>query len=408
VVDKFNEKLSSDYLCMSSVPQVMVSSTFFDLKQVRANLARFLSEELGCRPLISEWPSFPIDPDADAIENCRRRVELDADILVLIIGGRYGYVDSQSSKSVTNLEYLAAHAKGIPVYAFVERQVLSLLSLWRTNQQVDFSVAVDDPRVFEFIEEVRDIHKVWMTEFDLAEEIVAALRWRFAHLALQGAQTARRARDSREYAVISQLQGIPLRIALEKPGYWEHKLFAEILILEIEARRVLAEQKRLRLTYGAYDWISYEGLKGWALARCAELQGLIHAFDVLINEEFRRAVGPPGQPGDLELLVFTARSLTALYQEAIEWSLRVRRTVGVDGLEKVVEAMQGFVDDLADKIRNFGPDLSQTIEEATIAVARGEKGVIRISLELSIPGIEKALLAINELVDRAMGRQLEP
>jgi hypothetical protein len=46
----------------------MISSTFFDLKQVRADLARFLEKELGCSPLVSEWSSFPIDPDADTIE----------------------------------------------------------------------------------------------------------------------------------------------------------------------------------------------------------------------------------------------------------------------------------------------------------------------------------------------------
>jgi hypothetical protein len=40
------------------------------------------------RPLLAEHPSFPIDPDAITIENCRRRVEQDADTLVLVIGGR--------------------------------------------------------------------------------------------------------------------------------------------------------------------------------------------------------------------------------------------------------------------------------------------------------------------------------
>lgn len=77
-----------------STPTVMVSSTFYDLSQVREELRKFLQDEVGYRPLLSEHPSFPIDPDADTIENCKRRVEQDADILVLIVGGRYGYVDA--------------------------------------------------------------------------------------------------------------------------------------------------------------------------------------------------------------------------------------------------------------------------------------------------------------------------
>jgi hypothetical protein len=92
----------------------MVSSTFYDLRQVRANLTRFITDEMGWIALLSELASFPVDPDADTIENCRRRVEQDADILIVVIGGRYGTVDFSATKSVTNLEYLAARAKGIP------------------------------------------------------------------------------------------------------------------------------------------------------------------------------------------------------------------------------------------------------------------------------------------------------
>jgi hypothetical protein len=75
---------------MAAIPHFMISSTLFDLKQVRADLSRFIVDELGSSVLASEWPSFPVDPDVDTIENCRRRVEREADILVLLIGGRTG------------------------------------------------------------------------------------------------------------------------------------------------------------------------------------------------------------------------------------------------------------------------------------------------------------------------------
>jgi hypothetical protein len=77
---------------MAKAPAVMVSSTFYNLRQIRTALARFIEDELGYRSLLSEYNSFPVDPDADTIENCWRRVEQDADILVLVIGGRYGSV----------------------------------------------------------------------------------------------------------------------------------------------------------------------------------------------------------------------------------------------------------------------------------------------------------------------------
>ena len=118
---------------MNTAPTIMVSSTFYDLRQIRTDLYTFISDNLGYIPLLSELPSFPVDPDVDTIENCRRRVEQNADIMVLVIGGRYGSIDSKTVKSITNLEFLAARAKGIPIYAFVDKSVLSILPVWKTN-----------------------------------------------------------------------------------------------------------------------------------------------------------------------------------------------------------------------------------------------------------------------------------
>src|SRR5574340_1093469 len=81
-------------------PSVFVSSTCYDLRQVRADLHSYL-ENAGLDPVLSEFPSFPVDPACPTITNCRKAVENRADILVLIIGGRYGSTDDQG-RSITN------------------------------------------------------------------------------------------------------------------------------------------------------------------------------------------------------------------------------------------------------------------------------------------------------------------
>ena len=91
---------------MRQIPTVMVSSTLYDLRQLRQDLTSFLQDSLGYRALLSELPSFPVSPDLDTTENCRRRVEEDADVLLLVVGGRYGSIDDRSGKSITNLEVL--------------------------------------------------------------------------------------------------------------------------------------------------------------------------------------------------------------------------------------------------------------------------------------------------------------
>lgn len=70
-------------------PSIFVSSTCYDLKQIRQDIREFIEADLGYEAILSEYNSFPIDPDKDTINNCLRVVEQRADIMVLIVGSRY-------------------------------------------------------------------------------------------------------------------------------------------------------------------------------------------------------------------------------------------------------------------------------------------------------------------------------
>ncbi|MEO8426597.1 MAG: DUF4062 domain-containing protein [Verrucomicrobiota bacterium] len=132
---------------------MFVSSTCYDLNKVRADMKRFL-ENMGLDPVRSETPAFPVSPQTSPVENCLRAVKERADIFVLIVGARYGSQNG-SGRSVTNLEYLEAKAKGIPVYVFVLKQILSVLPVWKMNPQANYQGTVDTPKLFEFVEMLR-------------------------------------------------------------------------------------------------------------------------------------------------------------------------------------------------------------------------------------------------------------
>lgn len=44
-------------------PAIFVSSTCYDLKQIRRNIQEFIENDLGYEAILSEYDSFPIDPD---------------------------------------------------------------------------------------------------------------------------------------------------------------------------------------------------------------------------------------------------------------------------------------------------------------------------------------------------------
>src|SRR5437773_7111428 len=118
-------------------PSVFVSSTCYDLSQVRLDLKRFI-EALGYEAVISEHPAFPVNPQVGTVINCVNAVRDRADLFVLIVGGRYG-TPVDGGRSVTNLEYLEARAKGIPIYVFVLEPILNTLKVWQSNAAGDFS-----------------------------------------------------------------------------------------------------------------------------------------------------------------------------------------------------------------------------------------------------------------------------
>lgn len=384
-----------------SVPCVMVSSTYYDLKQVRADLEQFLARDLGYRPLLSEFSSFPVDPDKNTVDNCKVRVEQHADIFVLVIGGRYGST-VDSARSVTNLEYLAARAKGIPIYVFIDKRVLALLPVWESTPDGDFSSAIGDKRVFAFIQEVRAKHSHWTFDFEIAQDIIEILKNQFAHLLKEGIRLRGRYEESKYQTTLSTLSGDAFTLALERPVGWEYLLFSRVVEDEIAALVELKRRYKTGISLGQGEHISLLDIGAWSSPRMQEIQRTVHALDHAINVDFQAAIGAPGEPGDVEHIVSVARLVAAAYKDALEWSMRVRRGAGHECLEPIIEIMAHFPDDIINKVETLGAPLLRQIEDA-LAVATADNPVtIKTTIDFEPTGIdafEKALAELQHAIE---------
>jgi hypothetical protein len=370
----------------------MVSSTFYDLKQLRQNLHEFIENALGWRALLSEHRSFPISPDADTIENCRRRVQQDADILILIVGARYGYVDSASQKSITNLEYLAARSKGIPVYAFVSKGIIPLIPIWEKNPSADFSGSVDNPALFEFVRQVRSVHKTWTHEFEYAEEIVSTLRHQFAYLVADWMQVAEKIRSAKldDYAGLSPEA---VRIALEEPDGWEYLLFFTALKDQVALRRDLRRQYELGIALGPGPFVEDAAVTEWIQAQMSDISRISSAWEQLLNNEVAEGLGPPGVPGNKRQIVFAAKNLGAVYQRALEWTQHLRSTHVSDRFVPVLKELGRFSESIVTSIEALA---ERYLEQVTAALGgrTGDPQLISIDLSLKLPNLaefERAL-----------------
>jgi len=358
----------------------------------------FIVDELGYVPLLSELNSFPVDPDAATIENCRQRVEQQADILVLVVGGRYGSIDADTDKSITNLEYLAARSKGIPIYAYIEKKVLALVPVWEQNKNANFTGVLDDTRVLHFINQIRSIDKVWTHEFETAGNIIDALRSQLAYLMGDGLfwrlQLRQRPREAR---FLERLRDQALRIALERPKAWEYRLFGQILVDEVESCRDLKRDYEIGVVLGLGNYVSLANFYPWMLARIFELQRMTEALGKLVNEESQKAFGPPGTPGDPEAIIFAARRIGDVYRHALEWAQEVRRAAVENRLVAIVEQLAGFVGHIVEQIEKVGPSLLTKITEAPAQPAGAEATTVKLSFEIAIPNFEHFQQALEKL-----------
>lgn len=372
----------------NAAPSIMVSSTFYDLRQIRADLANFFTNDLGYRPLLSELSSFPIDPDSDTVSNCRKRVEDNCDIMVLIVGGRYGYIDTNSAKSITNLEYLTARSKGIPIYTFVQKNVLATLPVWKNNKNADFHSVVDDTRIFDFIETIRSIDKVWMFEFETAQNIIETLRAQFAHIMAEGLSWRLKFRTNL-IPKDPNLSGESIKIILEKPKFWEYTLFAQSLVDQIAALDDYRREYQLGLVLGTRESVTPENFSAWFHARTDELLLVIEALTKIAPGAIEQSFGPPGKPGDVHAIVFVTRKLASIYTEAIQWSQRIQRASFHEILAPAQTQMAEFSKTIIDQIEALGSNVKKQLEQILAMPEPREPQVITIKISVDIPNADK-------------------
>lgn len=379
---------------MPHLPTIFLSSTFYDLQQVRADLVTFIQEGLGYRAMASELNSFPIDPDTETVENCKRRVEQDADALVLVIGGRYGSVVPASGKSVTNLEYLAARAKGIPIFAFVKSDVLAQLETWRANPGADFRSVVDDPRVFQFISDVRGPHSVWTQAFTLANEIIDALRQQFAYRMMEGLSLLRQLQGSpSEYTGFS---GRALRIVLERPLGWKALLLAQLIDDEVTSSDDLRLAYDSRVSFGSGDRVSEDDMPVWHPAVLRQAQRLCEGLQNIINQ----ALDEAGEAEDGARIATCARIIGGGYREAIQWAVNLRKAFVPDDWVPIVSEMSLITRDIIHDLEAIPGRIRRLVQLTAEGIAPDEHRSADLHLTLRISNVEGVEREMNKLLRR--------
>lgn len=379
-------------------PSIFVSSTCFYLQQIRQDIKEFIEEGLGYEAILSEYNNFPIDPDRDTIENCLRVVEQRADIMVLIVGNRYGSVTNHGEKSITNLEYLRAKAKGIPVFVFIDSHIVTLLSVWKKNKDIEFPNIDDPKKIFEFVDTLRNKESNWVYEFDTARDIINYLKNQLAYLVNDSLCLRRHFSKEGVSPKLIKYSGRVFELAVEKPRMWEYLLFAEVL----KDNLAKLDDLRYDMKYGIsfertvcfenpVEILDYIEMKNTELIRKNEI------LCVVINEALIEAFGESGTPGNADYIIYVAEKLIEVYKNNHLWALDFKCISVPEIFENLLKYESEISKSVIEDIENFIKDYDRRIKEIAYGLEDTSKEeVVTFNLDLRIPDMTK----VNEEVKK--------
>lgn len=166
-----------------AVPRVFISSTYYDLKEVRNNIGNFVLN-MGYEPVMHEKSRVAYVQDKPLEEDCYHELA-SCDIAICVIGSKFGSQSSNNDLSITMNEIQTAIKHKKKVYIFIARDMFIENRTYEQNKGSGIfkSAYTDDLRVHDFILDLRNNVKVHViSQFDTTDDIVSTLKSQFAGL----------------------------------------------------------------------------------------------------------------------------------------------------------------------------------------------------------------------------------
>ncbi|HLL75310.1 MAG TPA: DUF4062 domain-containing protein [Pyrinomonadaceae bacterium] len=285
-----------------AIPRVFISSTFYDLRQVREDIERFV-RELGYEPVRNETGNIPYGKEERPEAYAYREVEL-CDIVISIIGGRFGTESQQDQPySISQKELRTALDRGIQVFIFIDKNVLAEFSTYQLNKNNESTKYryVDNVKIYQFIEEIHKLPRNNpIAPFETSADIVKYLRLQWAGLFQRFLENQQRMSEHKILEEMNTVAGTLRQLVdfLTEERRNKDDAIQSILLASHPAFRRFAEVTST--TYRVYftnrpelyDWLAARGFKSISTANS----------DGSSYDEFSRL----GEKGNTQTLKFVA------------------------------------------------------------------------------------------------------
>lgn len=191
-------------------PRIFISSTFYDLKYIREDLANFV-RSYGYEPVLFEDGDIGYTPGKPLDSSCYESMR-NSDMVILIIGGEYGSAASGEKKdefteymSVTRKEFRTAVESGIPIFVMIDKKVMAEYGVYeanyndieKENRMMTFPTT-KNINVFRFIREIKGIVTLPIQEFERSADIKGFISKQWADMFKNYLSSLRNEKENRK------------------------------------------------------------------------------------------------------------------------------------------------------------------------------------------------------------------
>lgn len=129
-----------------------------------------------------------------------------------------------------------------------------------------------------------------------------------------------------------------------------------------------------------------------------EISKIVDNLSVVINKTIQDAIAEPGVPSDLELMIYTAKWLAAIYRKMIGWSLYFKAVCVDSVFDYLIELLYIFPQSAMNSIDDFVNKLYTELT-AIPNVADGKEKTISLMITLDGSNSEEIKKEIERLTN---------
>jgi hypothetical protein len=176
------------------------------------------------------------------------------------------------------------------------------------------------------------------------------------------------------------------RIVDERPPHWELRLFSRALSDELYASSSERRDMTLGVSFDSLEAKEPHEALSWIATQFGSIARTVEILSNLVNLGLNDAMGPSGEPGDPEKLVYVANRIGQAYREAIAWTLRWQRLHTDDAFARVIALGQSAGTRLVHQIEDWNGRIANVICEILDEQPTPPPGtVIDLSVVIDLP-----------------------